>query len=382
MNSAISYRSLSIVYEEPVAEPFKMTIDTTQPGSASDTFVLPLQSTTNNFVIDWGDGNSETVTSVTSVSHTYKSVGGIYQISLDGSFDGIRFNNTGDKLKVLSIDKWGGNEWQTFNGTFAGCSNMIAAYSDTPNSSNVISCNTMFESCTLFNGLVNFDMSNVTATFRMFKQCINFNNDNQPINWTIPNLGDLGQTFSDCTNFNQPVNVVSGPNLSLYQMFYKCTNFNSSVTLSNTSLVTTTTGMFYQCSSFNQPITLDTTSVLTMDFMFYQCSSFNSLITFNDTSQVNRFSYMFKDCTNFNQDISSWSITSLNTFSSSSAVQMLDSTAFSTINYDLLLVAWDSYGTSGSYLTNTPSQYSAGAPATARANMVSRGWTITDGGQV
>jgi hypothetical protein len=94
MNSAISYRSLSIVYEEPVAEPFKMTIDTTQPGGASDTFILPLQNTTNNFVIDWGDGSSETVTTVTSVIHTYAS-GGTYQISFDGSFSGIKFNNTG-----------------------------------------------------------------------------------------------------------------------------------------------------------------------------------------------------------------------------------------------------------------------------------------------
>lgn len=378
------YRPLEFEIPTPIDSPFKMTIDTTQPGSASGTFVLPLQSTNNNFIIDWGDGSSETVTAVTSVSHQYKVAGVSFQISLNGSFDGVRFANSGDKLKVLSIDQWGGNEWQSFNSAFAGCSNMIAAYSDTPNSFSVTNCNGMFESCTLFNGLVNFDMSNVTSTFRMLKQCINFNNDNQPINWTIPNLGSLGlqQTFSDCTNFNQPVNVVSGPNLSLYQLFYKCTNFNSSVTLSNTSSVTTTAGMFYQCVNFNQPITLDTTSVRTMDFMFYQCSGFNSLITFNDTSQVNRFASMFNGCTNFNQDISSWSITSLNTFSSSSAIQMLRLTAFSTINYDLLLVAWDSYNTSGNHLTFTPSQYSAGAPATARANMISRGWIITDGGQV
>ena len=61
---------------------------------------------------------------------------------------------------------------------------------------------------------------------------------------------------------------------------------------------------------------------------------------------------------------------------------MLRGTAFSTANYDLLLVAWDAYGTSNvTFDAGTP-QYSAGAPATARQNMIDRGWTISDGGPV
>jgi len=61
---------------------------------------------------------------------------------------------------------------------------------------------------------------------------------------------------------------------------------------------------------------------------------------------------------------------------------MFTGSGFGTANYDLLLVAWDAYGTSGVNLSSLSAQYNAGAPATARANMVSRGWTITDGGQV
>ena len=42
-----------------------MTIDTTQPGSAADTFVLPLRVGTVNMTVYWGDGNSDLITLIT-----------------------------------------------------------------------------------------------------------------------------------------------------------------------------------------------------------------------------------------------------------------------------------------------------------------------------
>ena len=86
---------------------------------------------------------------------------------------------------------------------------------------------------------------------------------------------------------------------------------------------------------------------------------------------------MFEDSINFNQDISSFDISSLTT-----AVDTLLSSGFSTANYDLLLPAWDDYGTSGVTFHAGNAQYAAGAPATAKANMQNRSWVITDGGQV
>ena len=59
--------------------------------------------------------------------------------------------------------------------------------------------------------------------------------------------------------------------------------------------------------------------------------------------------------------------------------------SFSTANYDLLLVAWNNYvvaGTTGIQFDAAVTKYSAGAPATARANMISFGWIIGDGGPV
>ena len=84
---------------------------------------------------------------------------------------------------------------------------------------------------------------------------------------------------------------------------------------------------------------------------------------------------MFGNCFLFDQDISALQINSL-----TNATQMLQFSAFSKVNYDLLLVAWDSYGTSNVPFHAGTAHYSAGAPTTAHDAMVVRGWTITDGG--
>jgi len=118
--------------------------------------------------------------------------------------------------------------------------------------------------------------------------------------------------------------------------------------------------MFRQNNAFNQPLNnWDTASVTSMNNMFYQSSSFN-------------------------QDISSWSIASL-----TNAGAMLDSSGFSTINYDLLLdstTGWASQATIQNNVTFSAgnAQYTAGGNAEAGRNILTGtyGWTITDGGPV
>jgi hypothetical protein len=88
---------------------------------------------------------------------------------------------------------------------------------------------------------------------------------------------------------------------------------------------------------------------------------------------------MFNIASAFDQDISAFQINAL-----TNAVSMLQASSFSQTNYDLLLPAWDAYGTSGVTFHAGTAQYAAfpSAPATARALMVGRGWTITDGGPI
>ena len=92
------------------------------------------------------------------------------------------------------------------------------------------------------------------------------------------------------------------------------------------------------------------------------------------TNGIDMFSW-----SGFNQDLSSWNIRNL-----TNATNMFNGCTFSTDNYDLLLVAWNAKPHREIVLNfhAGTSQYSAGAPETARGELVTDGWAITDGGLV
>lgn len=390
----------------PIDTTFKMTVDTTQSGVTNNqSFILPLQNGVTNVTVNWGDGTSNLITAYNQAEllHGYSS-SGTYQITLDGSFSGIRFANAGDKLKLSSIDNWGNNQWLKFDSSFHGCTNMVANYIDNPDTSIVTNMSRMFFGCTNFNGAVEFDTSNVTNLFYMMYNCSTFN---QPINWNTSNVNSsqsFSHTFDGCTVLNSSFNLTDTSNAKNFSfMFYRCISFNQPINFNVTS-GTNLSGMFHTCDvfnqeitfnapvctsissilqgshAFNQPINITSSSLLTnCSRMMVTCSAFNSSITISDTSGVTNMTSMFQQCTVFDQDISSLQINALTT-----AANMMLLNGFSKTNYDLLLVAWDAYGTSGVTFHAGTAQYAAATspPATARALMVGRGWTITDGGPI
>ena len=407
-------------------EGFKITVDTTKVGSASNTFVLPLQNGATSMTVFWGDGNSDVITAYNQaeLTHVYSSSGS-YQVTLDGIFYGIKFNNGGDKLKLSSIDSWGTNQWGSMNRAFFGCSNMIGTYSDAPDTSSVLLMDYAFNGCTNFNSSLNIDTSSVTTMTRMFWLSTNFN---QPLNWDTSSVSDFSYMMYNCAAFNQAINFNTSSGTNMQWMFKGCSTLNSSFSLSDTSLVGNMSQMFSGCTLFNQAINFDMTSVTIANTMFYNCQNFNQAITFNapllslansmfercyvlnqpvslttsssltntsrmfalcylfnsplsisNTSGVTSMQSMFSIASAFDQDISAFQINAL-----TNAVSMLQASSFSQTNYDLLLPAWDAYGTSGVTFHAGTAQYAAfpSAPATARALMVGRGWTITDGGPI
>ena len=208
---------------------FKITVDTTKAGSAADTFVLPCISSGYNAYVDWGDGGAEqNITgSPGNVSHTYAAPG-TYQIKIRGVFGRIYFNNTGDCLKLMSIDNWGNKAWLGFISSFRGCANMEGTYTDIPNTTAVTEMTTTFGNCAKFNSAVGFNTANVT---------------------------NMAQMFQGCTIFNQSVasfNTAKVTNMA--SMFFECLAFNQDVSNFNTALVTTMAYMFYKCYAFNQDV--------------------------------------------------------------------------------------------------------------------------------
>jgi len=183
---------------------FEFSVDTTQVGTSSTQFQLPLSSSsTPNFVIDWGDGNSDTITTYNQAEtlHTY-SVAGTYNISIDGVLNNWVFAGVGDDDKILDISNWG---TFTFSASkhFQGCSNLTVSATDSPIITNL--------GLSIFNGcssiitmdVSNWDTSNATGGYFAMYGMANLTTFNCE-NWDTSNFTSLSYFFGQC---NSLVNV-------------------------------------------------------------------------------------------------------------------------------------------------------------------------------
>ena len=191
--------------EEPRDPDFVMTVDTRIAASSTTArrYEFVLKAGDKDVIIDWGDGtiNNYTATAATTVGRTYATAG-IYQIRIAGSYPG--FENSGNYYnRIVSLDNWGTNEFTDMSYMFSRAKNMIANYTDKPNTSKVTDMSYMFYNCDNFNGLVEFDTSNVTTMSYMFRNCYVFN---QPVNFDTSKVTGMFGMFQDCGTFNQPVN--------------------------------------------------------------------------------------------------------------------------------------------------------------------------------
>jgi surface protein len=261
--------------------------------SSSETITLPLNSSgTYNFIVNWGDGNFDTITSWNQpqVTHTY-SVAGTYQVDIIGEISGWSFNNLGDRLKIVEVKSWGPLKLGNSGGYFYGCSNIILSsvtdgldiiggsttdlsnmFRDCSsittinninlwNTSSVNTMNSMFRGergGTLFNDYINWDTSSVTDMSHMFDSATSFNNGGvTTLNLSVSNVIDMSYMFSDATSFNcnigswQPTLVTN-----MSHMFDGATDFSNaggdfSIWQSNTSNVIDMSYMFRNAKSFN-----------------------------------------------------------------------------------------------------------------------------------
>lgn len=296
--------------------PFRFVVNTnnTSAGSsASNQFKLPLVSSgTLNAVVNWGDGTSSTITAwnQAEVTHTY-AIAGLYDIRITGVLRGWRFNNTGDRLKILNIISWGiytETGYTGFDGAFWGCSNMNSSATDKPSLLQGTLWN-FFRGCSSFNGNIgNWNMSQVAEVKNFFNGCGNFNQDIS--GWNVSNVTDMEEMFSGAVAFNQNIGAWNVSNVSNFLgMFNFATAFNNggSADINNWSIKTTGTVsmsyMFQNCFVFNQNIGFWNTSAVTnMANMFLGASAFNQNIGNWNTSAVTNMSGMFQSTT-FNQNI-------------------------------------------------------------------------------
>ena len=278
----------------PAPTAFRFTILTTGAGQ---TFSLPLEALgTYNCDVDWGDTNSDTITvwNQAEVTHTY-AVANTYEIKIEGTITGWRFNGGGDDTKMRDIKEWGPLNLGNNGNYFYGCKYLSVSATDV------------------------LDLTGTTNLRGMFWYCTNNLTTIPSINsWNVSNVTDMALTFSRCSVFNQDINSWNTSSVTTMSfMFARAFAFNGNISSWDISSVTRIDNMFLYNQVFNQNVgSWNTSNVILMNDVFDNCHVFNQDISGWDTSSVTDIDGMFNWAHDFNQDISSWITSSVITMAS------------------------------------------------------------------
>jgi surface protein len=190
----ISLRSDIITSGEPTTTDFVFTMRV----AALETITLPATGT-NNFLVDWGDGSSEQVTTV-NPTHEYIDAGD-YEIRLDGTCTEWSFNNGGSKLNLISVSNLGVMEWTSLVGAFYGCSNAVSIVSGNTDTSAITSMSVFAFACSSMTNLdlTTFDMGEVTTFADAFGNCSSLT-EIDTANWDLSSAVSLFTIFANCSS--------------------------------------------------------------------------------------------------------------------------------------------------------------------------------------
>ncbi len=208
---------------------------TNNPGASNNNQItIPARG---QFIYKWeedgnpsnsGGGNGNNTTTITFPSS------GTYQVSIfptvNNPIDYIKFNNGGDKDKLLEIQQWGEIQWGTMKTAYLGASNLEITATDSPDLSNMTDMEYAFgfTNMTTIQNLENWDVSTITNMKFLFYNAPNFNQDIS--SWDISSLEDMSYMFAYATSFNQPIGGWDVSNVKDMSMIFNHTSsFNQSL---------------------------------------------------------------------------------------------------------------------------------------------------------
>src|SRR6056297_1781804 len=181
MKSAFTLLSLffSIAITSAQA-PFVTTWQTDNAGTSCNSCItIPTHpQSTYNYEVDWDNDGVYDESGITgSVTHDFGTPG-TYTIAIRGDFPRIYFNDEGDYRKILQVNQWGDNPWESMSGSFYGCENLNGLMEDAPDLTLVTDMSYMLAGATSFNqDIGDWDVSNVTNMENMFSSASAFNQD-------------------------------------------------------------------------------------------------------------------------------------------------------------------------------------------------------------
>ena len=218
-------------------------ITTWRTTTDNETITIPTAESGYNYTVKTSDGQE--ITNITGDATITFTTAGDYDVSISGAFPAIKFNDGGDKSKLIDIKQWGNIAWTSFSSAFRGCSNLVGTYTDAPDLSGVDTLNNAFRDCDVFTGKVsNWDVSNVTTMSSVFRDASLFNSD--LTGWDVSSVDRLNSTFQGASSFNQPIGSWDVGNVTTFQLTFSTGSFDQD--LSSWNIVKGTTFSSFRSS--------------------------------------------------------------------------------------------------------------------------------------
>ena len=281
---------------------------------AGESFTIPLTNGfTYNFTVDWGDGSApSTVTTYNDADrvHSYTNAG-TYDVKILGLMQQIRFNNGGDKLKLIAIKNWGKVGITNMDASFYGCTNLASI----PNSPipfiSITTCYSIFRNCTSITSIPDnlfYGLASCTNYDSAFYGCTGLTTISAKLFEGNTIVTNFTSCFQSCSNLS----LVNGDifkgcsSASLFSSCFRGTALTSipSGLFSDCVAATYFDNCFYSCTSINGNIPTDLfrycTEVRNFSGCFYSCSSLDGLPEnlFYYNSKVTDYSLCFLNCRN------------------------------------------------------------------------------------
>jgi len=342
----ITYRDLA---GPATSDDFIITVKTDNAGtSGTDQFTIPTSTSgiTTPFLYDIETSDGQSITGVTG-NHTITfPSAGEYEVKISGSFPYMRFNNGGDRLKMLDIKNFGiyalGATSQ--DGAFNGCGNMTITATDSGNFGNVTNFFAAWNTCSSLTSFPLIDTSSGTSFNQTWAGCSSLT--------SFPLIDT-----SSVTNF-----------VGSWQFCSSLTLFPLIDTGSGTDFFAAWNG----CSSLTSFPLLDTSSGTSFDRAWQFCSILTSFPLL-DTSSGTNFYRAWRGCSS----LASYPANAFDTNIATNYSEAFQSTNITTQSIDDILVSLDTSGVSNGTFTQSGGQAPSATGETAIDSLVGKGWTIT-----
>lgn len=322
------------------------TVDTSL--SALDTFTIPTTSD-ESYLYNIYTSDGYTATGITG-DHTitFPTGAGIHEVTINGVFPRMYFNNTGDKLKITKVNSWGDVSYSTNqNNAFYGCSNLTSLGSDIEWINTVTTCQSSFRN------------NNLTTL---------------PTSMTLDGLVSGSATFDGNSLTSLPVGMSLSNLADAFSMF-KGNNLASLPNSMELSMLTFGLGMFRDnmLTTLPSSMTLGALTVANDMFKDNAISVLPNSMTLNSLTNGN---FMFSG--NVLTDLPS----AIKLPALTSGTEMFLNNTINTVRYSQLLVDMENDNTSNNVIFNGGNSKYNATGKVARDILTGgvRLWTITDGG--